>query len=49
MKIEAIVNVLDTEIPLAPMGVLANGSAHAWPPIDTSGVFLRTCLRGEGK
>ena len=30
-------------IPLAPMGVLAPGSAHAWrstrPPIDTSGNF----------
>ena len=31
------------EFPLAPMGVLAPGSAHAWPsarpPIDTSGNF----------
>ena len=31
------------KIPLAPMGVLAPGSAHArpsaWPPIDTSGNF----------
>ena len=36
-------------IPLAPIGVLAPGSAHAWPfaqpPIDTRGNFFRrTCL-----
>ena len=34
---------MEEKIPLAPMGVLATGSAHArpsaWPHIDTSGNF----------
>ena len=45
-KLEVIENKIeekDEEFPLAPMGVLAPGSAHARPsarpPIDTSGNF----------
>jgi hypothetical protein len=40
------------EFPLAPMGVLAPGTAHARPltqhPIDTSGNFSVQCLGGGG-
>ena len=39
------------KFPLAPMGVLASGCAHArpsaWPPIDTSGNFRHTCLQSN--
>ena len=42
----------DVEFPLAPMGVLAHGSAHARPsaepPIDTSGNFSAH-MSGGGK
>ena len=42
-----------SRIPLAPMGVLAPGSAHArpsaQPPMDTSGYFRRTCLQSNLK
>ena len=41
----------DEEFPLAPMGVLAPGSAHtrpsAQPQINTSGNFWRTCLQSH--
>jgi hypothetical protein len=45
---------LDIEkFPLAPMGVLAPGSAHsrpsAQPPIDPSGSFRSKCLGGGGQ
>ena len=39
-------------IPLAPKGVLAHGSVHAWPsarpPIDTSGIFSAHMSEGGG-
>ena len=45
--------MLQLVIPLAPMGVLAPGSAHArpsaQPPIDTSEKFQHTCLGGGSK
>jgi hypothetical protein len=41
------------KILLAPTGVLAHRSLHAWPsarpPIDTIGIFRHNCLMGEGK
>ena len=44
--------VIKTEIPLAPTGVLAYGSAHALPsvlpPIDTIGIFLAHMSEGGG-
>ena len=41
----------ETEFPLAPMGVLAPGSAHAplGPPSTLAEIFRRTCLGGGVK
>ena len=46
-----IENITCLKFPLAPMGVLAPGSAHArpsaWPPIDVSGNFTAQSLQSH--
>jgi hypothetical protein len=49
-QIEFLKNIY--KIPVAPMVVLANGSAHAWPSawpkIDTRGIFPAHVSKGGG-
>jgi hypothetical protein len=46
-------NLTNKQILLAPMGVLAPGSAHARPsarpPMDTTRIFQRMCLGAGGE